>query len=191
MRFLKSWKGIVLIVVAVVLIYSITAYNRFVSLDVTVQNKWSEVNNNYQRRMDLIPNLVNVVKGGAEYEKNLLQAISEARAKAAGGTITAEKYDEATQAQNHVANIANSMIIRVENYPEIKGTKAFIGLQSQLVGTERRIKIARNDFNESVQNYNTAIRSFPGNVVAGLLGFKSKEGFGSEAGADKAVEIKF
>jgi LemA protein len=138
--------------------------------------------------------LVNVVKGGADYEQTTLQKIAEARAKAnsinAAG-ITAENYQQQSAAQDELAAAANRLLITVEKYPELKGTKAFAGLQTQLERTELRIKIARKDFNGAVATYNSSVKSFPTKVVAALLGFPPKEGFQSDAGADKSVEIKF
>jgi LemA protein len=178
----------------VVGIWLITTYNALVQKDEKVKLQWNEVQNAYQRRLDLIPNLVNVVKGGADYEQTTLQKIAEARAKAnsinATG-ITAENYQQQSAAQDELAAAANRLLITVEKYPELKGTKAFAGLQTQLERTELRIKIARKDFNGAVATYNSSVKSFPTKVVAGLLGFPPKEGFQSDAGADKSVEIKF
>lgn len=182
-------------IILILLIFLITKYNSLVKKDEKVKLQWNEIQNNYQRRVDLIPNLVNVVKGGAEYEQTTLQSVIEARSKATSVTIsqepTADAFNQQTAAQNELAAAANRLMLRVENYPELKGTRAFSDLQVQLEGTERRIKIARKDFNVAIEDYNSSVKSFPTNLFAGILGFPSKSGFQSNAGADKAVEIKF
>jgi LemA protein len=183
-------------IVVVLAIFFVVSYNGLVKKEEKVKNQWAEVQNAYQRRMDLIPNLVNVVKGNANYEQTTLEKVVEARSKAASVTvssndISAGSYNEQAKAQDELAASANRLIITVEKYPELKGTEAFKGLQVQLEGTERRIKVARKDFNEAVQNYNTSVRSFPTSLSAGLFGFKAKDGFSADAGADKATEIKF
>jgi LemA protein len=191
----KNYSGYIIGGILVVVgIWLITTYNALVQKDEKVKLQWNEVQNAYQRRLDLIPNLVNIVKGGADYEQTTLQKIAEARAKAnsinATG-INAANYQQQSAAQDELAAAANRLLITVEKYPELKGTKAFAGLQTQLERTELRIKIARKDFNGAVATYNSSVKSFPTKVVAGLLGFPPKEGFQSEAGADKSVEIKF
>lgn len=191
----RSYSGYIIVGILVVLsIWLITTYNALVKKDEKVKLQWNEVQNAYQRRLDLIPNLVNVVKGGADYEQTTLEKIAEARARATSINVTginAENYQQQTAAQDELAAAANRLLIAVENYPELKGTRAFSGLQTQLERTELRIKIARKDFNKEVADYNSSVKSFPTKVVAGLLGFDAKEGFQSEAGADKSVEIKF
>lgn len=175
-------------------LYFIFTYNSLVKKEEDVKNKWSEVQNAYQRRLDLIPSLVNTVKGGADFEQTTLQKVVEARAKAGSvsvNTLDANTYNNQVQAQDNLANAANQLLIRVENYPDIKGTKAFSDLQVQLVGTERRIKVARKDFNESIQQYNSSVKTFPTKIVAGISGFQPKEGFTADTDAGKAVEIKF
>lgn len=177
-------------------IYMIVAYNSLVKKEVNVQTKWAEVQATYQRRLDLIPSLVSTVKGVSGFEEETLVKITEARSKAGNIGLTtteatADNIRQQQQAQDSLAIATNRMIVRIEDYPALKGTAAYSGLQTQLEGTERRIKIARNDFNAAVNGYNQSVRSFPGNLVAGLFGFKAKEGFQAAAGADKAVEIKF
>ena len=150
--------------------------------------------NAYQRRLDLIPNLVNVVKGGADFEQSTLQKIAAARAKAQSLTVTnvtAENVSNVTAAQNELAQEAMRLVAVIEKYPDLKGAKAFLDLQAQLEGTERRIKFARKDFNEAIQDYNSRVKTFPTKLVAGILGFLAKEGFVADDGAEKAVEIKF
>ncbi len=177
-------------IIVLLAIYCIVSYNGFVKKDVKVKQQWSEVQNAYQRRLDLIPNVVNVVKGGADYEKTTLQKIAEARAAGAGG-LTVENYNKETAAQNEVASATNRLLITVEKYPELQGTKAFKDLQVQLEGTERRVKFARRDFNAAVADYNNSVRQFPGKIVASVTGFPPLDGFAADAGADKAVEINF
>ncbi len=182
-------------VLLVIVIWIVTSYNGLVNKEEKMKKQWSEVQNTYQRRLDLIPNLVNVVKGQADFEKSTLEQIANARAKALSGSsnteLTADNYNNQEQAQNELAGAANRMIIMIENYPVLKGTAAFSGLQTQLEGTERRVRVARKDFNGAVADYNKSVRGFPGSIIAKLFGFKVKEGFSAEAGADKAVEIKF
>ena len=193
----KRYTGYIIGGILVVLgIFLIVTYNGLVKKEEKVKNQWAEVQNAYQRRMDLIPNLVNVVKGNADYERTTLEKVIEARAKAASVTVSstnvsAESYQEQAKAQDELAASANRLVATIEKYPELRGTEAFVGLQVQLEGTERRIKVARKDFNEAIQNYNTSVRGFPTSMVAGIFGFKAKDGFAADAGTDKATEIKF
>lgn len=186
-------KTIIYVVVALLIFSGISTamtYNGLVKKEEVVKVKWAEVQNAYQRRLDLVPNLVNVVKGGAAYESDVLKNIAAARASAANGATTGG-IAAVENAQNAVATSTNRLLITVENYPELQGTKAFLQLQTQLEGTERRIKFARQYFNEALQDYNTSVRSFPRSLVAGSLGFEPRQGFTADAGADKAVEINF
>ena len=183
-------------VLVVMGLYFITTYNGLVKKDEKVKVQWSEVQNAYQRRLDLIPNLVNTVKGNAGFEQNVLQEITEARAKAnfvnvSANNVSANAFNAQTQAQDELAASANRLLITIEKYPELQGTKAFTTLQTQLERTELRIKVARKDFNDAIQYYNSNVRGFPTKMVAGLFGFKSKNGFQSDAGAEKSTEIKF
>lgn len=189
-------KGLPAIILAIVLIalalFLIPTYNGLVSKDEKVSLQWNEVQNAYQRRLDLIPNLVNTVKGGAEYEQETLNKVSAARGSMASGVkITPETANKQISDQNQVADAVNRLLIKVENYPDLKGTKAFGDLQTQLEGTERRIKFARKDFNTSVQDYNTSVRSFPTKLVAGIFGFYPKDGFTADAGSEKAIDVNF
>ena len=183
--------------IAVVLgIFLIVTYNGLVKKEEKVKVQWSEVQNAYQRRVDLIPNLVNTVKGGANFEQSTLTDIAEARAKATSVNVstadaTPEGYVAQQKAQDALASAANRLLISIEKYPELQGQRAFTTLQTQLERTELRIKVARKDFNESIQDYNSSVRSFPTKLTAGLFGFRPRDGFGSDAGADKATEIKF
>jgi LemA protein len=193
----KKTGGLLLLAIVVIMaIYAMVTYNGFVGKDETVKNKWSEVNSAYQRRTDLIPNLVTVVKGAANFEQTVLVELTEARAKAASVAVnvtdaTAANIATQNQAQAALAGATSRLLATIERYPTLKGTEAFAGLQVQLEGTERRIKIARKDFNEAVAVYNSSVRGFPASVVASLFGFKSKEGFVADAGAEKAVEVNF
>jgi len=186
------WIGGILVLL---LVYFISTRNGLVGKQEKVRQQWAEVQSTYQRRLDLIPNLVNTVKGVSEFESSTLEQIAAARAKAlsgqAGASISGESYSAQSAAQDTLAAAANRVIILIEKYPVLKGTAAYSGLQTQLEGTERRIKVARNDFNEAVATYNKSVRSFPTNLVAKLLGFKAAEGFTAAKGAEKTVEIKF
>ena len=193
----KRYSGYIIGGILVLLgIYVLVTFNGLVTKEEKVKLQWSEVQNAYQRRIDFIPNVVNIVKGQADFEQGTLVKITEARAKAtsiniSSGDVSAEKYRQQVAAQDELAAAANRLVIAVEKYPELKGTAAFEGLQTQLEGTERRIKIARNDFNGAIADYNSSVKSFPTKIVAGLFGFKPLEGFQSDAGAEKSVEIKF
>ena len=189
----KIFIGVILGIILLISIYTGITYNSIINKEEKVQLQWNEVQNNYQRRIELLPNLINVVKGGAEYEKSTLKKVTEARAQMlnVAGESSPESYSKLTNAQNELATSVNSLLISVENYPDLKGTQAFIGLQAQLEGTERRIKVARKDFNEAIADYNVLIRKFPTNIVAGLFKFKPKAGFQAGEGTEKVVEIKF
>jgi LemA protein len=182
-------------VLVLLIIYSVVTYNSLVTKEEKMKQQWAEVQNTYQRRLDLIPNLVNVVKGVSGFEQGTLVQIAEARANALSGLnngeLTADNYKKQNDLQDSLAASANRVIIMIENYPVLKGTAAYSGLQTQLAGTERRIKYARNDFNDAVAVYNKKVRGFPSSIIAGLTGFKKKEGFISERGNDKAIEINF
>lgn len=180
--------GAVLVIIGIAIMIS---YNGLVKKEEQVKRTWAEVQNAYQRRLDLIPNLVNIVKGGADYEKNTLEKVTEARSKTGTVNLSSNDIKAVTESQNEVSASLNRLFISVENYPDLKGTKAFLGLQTQLEGTERRVKVARKDFNEAIQMYNSSVRTFPTKLVAGIFGFDAKESFNSVAGADKVVEVKF
>ncbi len=173
-----------------------TGYNKMVGLDETVKNKWANVQSDYQRRADLIPNLVNTVKGAANFEQETLTKVMEARAKATSVTIdpsniTPEKLAEYQQAQAGVTGALGRLMAVVENYPDLKANQNFRDLQAQLEGTENRIKVSRNDFNEAVQSYNTSVRTFPNNIFANMFGFHVKNGFAADPGAEKAPSVQF
>jgi LemA protein len=188
-----------LIFLAAILIFvfmGCSGYNGLVKQDETVKNKWNNVQSEYQRRSDLIPNLVNTVKGAANFEQETLTKLVEARAKATSvqvnaDNLTPEKLAEFQQAQAGVNSSLGRLLAVVENYPDIKANKNFLDLQAQLEGTENRIKVARNDFNGAIQDYNTKVRSFPMNLLAGMFNFKAKEGFKADPGSEKAPDVKF
>jgi LemA protein len=183
--------GAVLILLGV---FIMLTYNSLVKKEEKVKLQWNEVQSAYQRRVDFIPNVVNVVKGQADFEQTTLIKVTEARAKATSVTLTdlsAEKFSEQNKVQDELAGATNKLIIAIEKYPALQGAKAFEGLQTQLEGTERRIKFARKDFNEAIQNYNSAVKSFPTSLVGKVFGFHPQDGFTADAGADKSTEIKF
>jgi LemA protein len=154
------------------------------------------VQSDYQRRADLIPNLVNTVKGEANFEQGTLTKVIEARASATQMKIdpkdlTPEKLEQFQAAQGQLSQALGRLLVVTENYPNLRANEAFRGLQAQLEGTENRIKTARNDFNDAVKDYNVKVRRFPMNIFAGFFGFRPKEGFKAEVGAEKAPEVKF
>jgi LemA protein len=171
-------------------------YNGLVKQDEVVKNAWNNVQSDYQRRADLIPNLVNTVKGEANFEKTTLQNVIEARSKATQMKIdpenlTPEKIKEFQATQGQLTQALGRLLMITENYPNLKANKAFDDLRVQLEGTENRIKVARNDFNAAIKDYNVKVRSFPVNILAGMFGFSQKEGFTAEQGSEKAPEVKF
>ncbi len=172
------------------------SYNTAVSKDENLKKAWSQVENQYQRRADLIPNLVNTVKGYANFEQQTLQAVVEARANATKVTITAdnltpENIQRYEQAQGALSSSLGRLLAVAENYPDLKANQNFLSLQTQLEGTENRIAVERKNFNESVNDYNSYIRRFPTNIFAGLFGFSPKGYFQSTVGSEKAPEVKF
>lgn len=188
-----------LILVAIVAICSLTScstYNNMVTLDETVRNAWSNVETQYQRRTDLIPNLVSTVKGYASHEQATLQAVIDARSKATSVNIsldelTPEKIAEFQQAQSAVSSALGRLIAVSENYPDLKANQNFLELQAQLEGTENRITVARKAFNDATQQYNVAVRRFPANLVAMLFGFDEKAYFEADASAAAAPKVEF
>ena len=193
-------KVIVLIAVAVVLLGSFVwvknVYNTLVTSDENTQSAWSQVENVYQRRADLIPNLVATVKGYASHESETLESVVAARAKATQVTIDPEslssediaKYNEA---QGELGNALGRLLLIQENYPDLKANQNFRDLQAQLEGTENRIATERMKFNQAVQNYNTAIRRFPSNIIASMFGFEKKGYFEANSGAENAPKVEF
>ncbi len=173
-----------------------SGYNGLVQKDQNVKGKWANVESDYQRRSDLIPNLVNTVKGAANFEKSTLEAVVNARAQATQTKIdvtnlSPEKVAEFQRAQSQLSGAIGRLLVTMEKYPELKATDAFRDLQAQLEGTENRIKVSRNDFNAAVQEYNTSVRTFPMVLFSGIFGFKEKGFFAAEAGAEKAPTVDF
>ena len=188
---------IIIIVVAILaVVWGITGYNGLVSMDEGVQTKWADVETQYQRRADLIPNLVNTVKGYAAHESETLQAVVEARAKATSVNIdpsnmSAEQIANFQKAQDGVSSALSRLLVTVEKYPDLKANENFKELQAQLEGTENRISVARRDYNEAARKYNTTLRSFPKNILAGMFGFEKKAYFEAQEGSEQAPTVQF
>jgi LemA protein len=179
-----------------VLLWGVGRYNNLVSLDEGASGQWANVESAYQRRSDLIPNLVNTVKGYANFERETLEAVVNARAKATSVTVdpanlSPEKLAAFQQAQAGVGSALGRLLVTVEKYPDLKANQNFLDLQKQLEGTENRIKVERDRFNEAVKGYNVAVKRFPGNIIAGMTGFESKGYFEAESGAETAPDVKF
>ncbi len=198
MKIGKGWIILIIVVVVIILLFSwgTGIYNKLVSQEEGVNQAWANVENVYQRRLDLIPNLVNTVQGVANFEKSTLTAVIEARAKATSVQINPKNLDEASlqkfqEAQNNVSSALGRLMVVVEQYPQIKATQNFSELQAQLEGTENRISVERMKFNEAAKAYNTYIRRFPANIFAGMFGFQKKAYFEAQQGAEKAPEVKF
>ena len=195
-----STRNIVLIVIGGLILLlggcGCSGYNGLVQTDQNVKGKWANVESDYQRRSDLIPNLVNTVKGAADFEKTTLEAVVNARAQATQTKIdvtnlSPEKIAEFQKAQSQLSGAIGRLLVTMEKYPELKATDAFRDLQSQLEGTENRIKVSRNDFNGAVQEYNTGVKKFPMVLFSRIFGFKEKGFFAAEAGAEKAPTVDF
>jgi LemA protein len=193
---MKRTNLIILGLIATVFLFSGCGYNSMVKLDEKVSAQWAQVENVYQRRADLIPNLVNTVKGYANFEKDVLTAVTEARAKATSVNVDASKLSPESiqqfqQAQGQLSSSLSKLLVVVEKYPDLKANQNFLELQAQLEGTENRITVERGRFNEVTQEYNSTIRSFPNNIMAGMFGFSKKGYFEAEKGAEKVPEVKF
>lgn len=187
---------IVLGIIIVIVLVGSCSYNGIVKKDVVVKAKWSNVQSDYQRRSDLIPNLVATVKGAANFEKSTLVEVTEARAKATSIQVDASKLDadqiqKFQAAQGGLTQALGRLLVASENYPELKSNANFMGLQSQLEGTENRINVSRRDFNDAVQDYNGSVRSFPAVIIAKMFGFNEKTGFAADADAQKAPKVAF
>lgn len=184
-------------VVVVLVLYGISVNNSLVDKQETVNQSWAQVENQYQRRADLVPNLVNTVKGAADFEQETLTNVIEARSRATSIQVSADdlndpqKVEQFRQAQQQLSGALSRLLVTVEKYPELKANQNFRDLQVQLEGTENRIAVERQRFNEAVQSYNTSIRRFPGNLFAGLLGFEDKAYFKADEGAEAAPEVNF
>ena len=174
------------------------SYNRLVKLQQSVDQSWAQVQNVYQRRADLIPNLVNTVSGAANFEKSTLIAVTNARASVGRVQLDPNKaptdaaqLEQFQAAQGQLSNALSRLLVVVERYPELKANQSFLGLQAQLEGTENRISVERGNFNTAVQNYNTTVRSFPTNFIAGMFGFAPRPFFAAQPGAEKAPTVNF
>src|SRR5256886_5413923 len=190
--------AIVLFVVVVAAISIAGTYNRLVRLQQTVDQSWAQVQNVYQRRADLIPNLVNTVSGAANFEKSTLTEVTNARASVGRVQLDPNKaptdaaqLEQFQAAQGQLSNALSRLLVVVERYPELKSNQNFLGLQAQLEGTENRISVERNNFNGAVQDFNTAVRRFPTNMIAGMFGFSPRPFFAAQPGAEKAPTVNF
>ncbi|MEZ5045471.1 MAG: LemA family protein [Chitinophagaceae bacterium] len=190
-------KGLILLAVLLVLGFWVkNMYNGLVGKDENVKKYWAEVQNQYQRRADLIPNLVNTVKGAANFEQKTLTDVIEARAKATqmkvdANDLSPEKIKEFQAAQGQLSQALGRLMMITENYPNLKANQNFLDLQSQLEGTENRITVARKDFNDAVQDFNTSARSFPTNIFANMFNMKAKGTFEADQAAQKAPNVQF
>ena len=193
---MKKSTIIILVLLAVVAVWAVTGYNGLVKADEAVSNAWSNVENQYQRRADLIPNLVNTVKGYASHEKETLDAVISARTRATQVTVdadnlTPEKLLEYQKAQGEVGAALGRLLAITEAYPDLKANQNFLELQAQLEGTENRISVERRNFNDVAKNYNTSIRTFPRNLLAGMFGFDKRPYFEAQEGAEQAPVVQF
>lgn len=193
----KNLTAIIIAAVALLLVlWGVSGYNGIVEMDENVNNQWANVEAQYQRRTDLIPNLVNTVKGYAAHEKSTLEAVMQARSQATQVKIdpancTPEQLAAYQKAQGDVTTALGKLLAITENYPQLKANENFMELQSQLEGTENRITVARRDFNAAAKEYNTVIRKFPKNIIAAIGGFEKHNYFEAEAGAEKAPKVEF
>lgn len=195
---MKKNKGLIITIVVIVLValWGISSYNGLVEMDEKVSNQWANVETQYQRRSDLIPNLVNTVKGYAKHESQTLEAVMAARSQATQVKIdpsncTPQQLAAYQKAQGDVTTALGKLLAITENYPDLKANQNFLELQSQLEGTENRINVARKDFNDTAKKYNTSLRRFPRNIIASMFGFEKRNYFEAEAGAEKAPKVEF
>lgn len=191
-------KGVIIVIaiLAVLVIWAISGYNGLVAQEESVENQWAQVETQYQRRADLIPNLVNTVKGYASHEKETLTGVIEARSKATQITVdaknlTPEKLAEFQAAQGQLSSALGKLLALSESYPDLKANEQFMGLQAQLEGTENRIAVARKNFNDTAKEFNVAIRKFPKNILAGLFGFDKRPYFAAAEGSEQAPTVQF
>ena len=194
---MKLPKWVIPVVILVLLaLWGISKYNGLVDIDQNVKSQWSQVENHYQRRSDLIPNLVNVVKGYATHERETLEGVITARSKATSTTINASDMDEATlkrfqQSQDALSSALSRLLVVAEKYPDLKANEQFLDLSKQLEGTENRIATARRDFNNAAQEYNTKRNKFPTVIIAGITGFRERPYFTAQAGSEVAPTVDF
>lgn len=189
--------GVVVVLLGGIILWGMGIYNGLVKSDEGVRSAWSQVESQYQRRADLIPNLVNTVKGYAKQEKDVLLGVTEARAKVGQLTVTKEVLEDPQafakfqEAQDQLSSALSRLLVVSENYPQLKSNENFLALQTQLEGTENRITVERQRYNTTVQGFNTQIRTFPTSFIAGMFGFKEKAYFQAKQGAENAPEVKF
>ena len=187
---------IIVAVVAIIAIWAVSGYNSLIGMDENVSNQWANVETQYQRRANLIPNLVNTVKGYAAHEKETLEGVIAARSQATQikvdpTDLTPEKLAEYQKAQGQLATALGKLLAITENYPDLKANQNFLELQAQLEGTENRINVARKNFNDAAKTYNTTIRRFPKNILAGMFGFDKRAYFEAAEGAEQAPQVQF
>lgn len=187
---------IIVAVVTIIAIWAVSGYNSLVGMDENVSNQWANVETQYQRRADLIPNLVNTVKGYAAHEKETLEGVIAARSQATQikvdpTNLTPEKLAEYQKVQGQLATALGKLLAITENYPDLKANQNFLELQAQLEGTENRINVARKNFNDAAKAYNTTIRRFPKNILAGMFGFDKRAYFEAAEGAEQAPQVQF
>jgi len=194
----KKNRGLIIaaVIIGLLVIWGIGKYNGFVSADEQVSKQWADVESQYQRRMDLIPNLVNTVKGYADFEQETLTQVIEARAKATSVTIDPSNLNpqaiaQFQAAQDELSGALSRLLVTIERYPDLKANQNFLELQAQLEGTENRIAVERRKFNESVRSFNTSVRRFPASMIASMTNFDEKGYFESVEGADVAPEVQF
>ena len=190
---MKKTGIIIAIVVGIILIWGIGTYNKLVKSQEAMTKAWGQVENVYQRRADLVPNLVALVKNYAEYEQGTILAVTEARTKAANATVNTENFDENElaeyeTAQDELGNSLNRLIVEVENYPDLKANEEYLTLQAQLAGCENRILTERERFNEAAKVYNQSVRKFPSSLIAKMFGFEKRAYFEADKGADRVPE---
>ncbi len=193
---LIGFLSVIIIIAIACVIYGINTNNKIVTAEESVNSQWAKVENQYQRRADLIPNLVNTVKGYASHEKETLDAVISARAKATQITIDPTNLNETSlhkyqKAQGELSQALGRLLAVTENYPDLKANQNFLELQAQLEGTENRISTERTRYTDSVKEYNTLIRKFPASIIASMNGFEKKPQFEAETGAERAPEVKF
>ncbi len=198
---MRSTGTLLLLVVVLLLAFAgcagCSTYNNLVSSDERVEQAWADVETQYQRRSDLIPNLVNTVKGAANFEQETLESVTNARARATSINLSADdlndpaKIRQFQEAQAQLSGALGRLLAVSENYPELRATEAFRDLQAQLEGTENRINVARRDYNQAVQEYNTNVRRFPTNIVAGIAGFGRRQPFEADPGSEQAPTVDF
>ncbi|HAB51734.1 MAG: LemA family protein [Ignavibacteria bacterium RIFOXYB2_FULL_35_12] len=192
-----SIAGIIILLLVILISWGISTYNNLVTINEEVNQSWSQVENQYQRRADLIPNLVNTVKGYADFERGVLTDVTEARAKVSQFNITPEvlndpqAFQKFEQLQGNLSSALSRLLVTVENYPNLKANENFLQLQAQLEGTENRISVERRKFNLTVQNYNTTIKRFPSAFFAGIFGFREKSYFKSIPGSEAPPKVEF